>query len=115
MFVSYPEQIVFNQEKAHNFLILREGKIGYCTKLIGSDFNETIFNEVKIKEGNSPSLLSLDFLFHKPINYEIKTLKYSLMYQIEFSVLKEMVQQNTLDFENFCMILDRSNHILDEF
>ena len=115
MFVSYPEEIIFNTEKASTILILREGKIGFCTKLPGSQFNETIVNQLNIENEGSPSLLSLDYIFKRPINYELKSLNYSLLYQIDYMVLKEIIKLSKLDFENFCMMLDRSNHILDEY
>ena len=98
MFVSYPEEIIFNNEKASTILILREGKIGFCTKQPASEFNETIVNELDIKNSSSPSLLSLDFIFKRPINYELKSLNYSLLYQIDYLVLKEIVKLSKLDF-----------------
>lgn len=81
MFVAYPEEIIYTPEKASTLMILHEGKVGYCTKLPGSSFNETIVNEIRVDKKDSPSLLSLDFLFHRLINYEIKSLKYSIIYQ----------------------------------
>lgn len=30
-------------------MILRDGKVGYCTKVTGSDFNETIINQIRAR------------------------------------------------------------------
>lgn len=37
LFFAYPEEIIFNQDRSSNILILRQGKVGFTTKLAGSD------------------------------------------------------------------------------
>jgi hypothetical protein len=43
-------------------MILKQGKIALCTKLMGSDFSNVSIEKVKVEEGEDPFLLSLDFI-----------------------------------------------------
>ena len=113
LFFAYPEEIIFNQDRSSNMLILRQGKVGFATKLAGSDHNETIVNEVKVKEEGQPRLLSFDYIFHRIINYEIKSLGYSFLSQIDYSVFKEIIKERKYDYEHYCQILDKCQNILD--
>ena len=64
----------------NKFIILRNGKVGYCTKDHGSDFNKTVIDVLKVKKGNSPKLLYLNFLNgYKDVKFEIKALEYSVI------------------------------------
>ncbi len=54
-------------------MILKEGKVGLCTKLTGSDFSNTTIQGVTIKGNSDPFILSLDFLSNDRAIYDIKS------------------------------------------
>ena len=81
----------------------------------GSNYNETIVNEVEIKKDDQPRLISLDYLFHRLINYEVKSLWYSFLSQIDFSVFNDIIKERKYDYENFCEIMHKPQCMLDEY
>lgn len=48
--IAHPEQIIFRSEDDPKYLILKEGKVGYCTKLSGSDYSGTLIDKIKINK-----------------------------------------------------------------
>ena len=61
-------------------MILRNGKVGYCTKDQGSDFNKTVIDVLKVKKGKVPRLLDLNFINKdNNVKFEIKALEYSVI------------------------------------
>lgn len=67
-----------------NLLILKKGHIGYICKKPGCNFNESVADEILVKEGGNPFLTSLDFISKIRPNYEIKSLKFSVLYTLQY-------------------------------
>ena len=70
--------------------ILKEGKIGYFPYFKNtSKINKTAIDEIVVEQGNAPSLVSLEFLAENLVrNYEVKSIGYSVMFQINIRELK---------------------------
>ena len=78
--IAHPEEILFRLGDNNKFVILRNGKVGYCTKDQGSDYNKTVIDVLKVKKGNIPKLLYLNFLSKgNDVKFEIKALEYSVI------------------------------------
>lgn len=61
---------------------MKNGKVGYCTKLNDSDFNGTVIDVLKANKDEQPKLLHLLFLNNskKQVRFNVKSLKYSMIY-----------------------------------
>ena len=97
-------------------MILKNGEVGYSTKIPEGDFNYTVIDTMKISKNDSPRFLHLNFLtgVYDP-KYVIKSLGYSMISTIEFEKLLEILKNSACDHENFCQIRDKSKHIPDEY
>lgn len=98
--IAHPEQIIFRPEDDPKYLILKEGKVGYCTKLSGSDYNGTLIDKIKINKKENPMILYLGFLAENARNpkYKIKSLHYSMIYFISLGHLLEIMKNSATDF-----------------
>ena len=81
MSITHPEQIIEKNNEQSRILILKQGRVAFCSKMRDSDFNNTVIDAIEVKEGEKPFLLSLEFL--KPVktkNYQLNSKEYSILY-----------------------------------
>ena len=98
--IAHPEEVIFRNEEKKQILILRNGSVGYCTKIQGSVFNETVVDKIAVEKGDSDRLLHLHFFdCEENINYIIKSLKYSVVSMIDVeTAIKVMKKTSAFDF-----------------
>ena len=95
-------------------MILRSGKVGYCTKMSDSDFHHTVIDQIKVGKKDYPSFLHLNFITgNHDEKYDIKSLGYSMISTLEYEVLITMLKTSPRDYETFCQMRDKSKHIPD--
>ena len=72
MFIAHPEQVIEKNEGDSRVLILKQGKIAFCSKMRGSNYNKSVVNKIEVKKEGSPALVELDFINPvKTKNYEV--------------------------------------------
>lgn len=100
MKIAHPEQVIFRSEEIPQLLILKEGKIGYCTRLVGSDFSGTVIDKLKIGSKEKPKLVYLGFLAEneRNVKFKIKSLHYSMIYFIGVEEAKQVMKNVSADF-----------------
>ena len=62
MKICHPEEIIKKRGELSGLIILKQGKIAYCTKLGGSNWSNVSIDKVIVEENSQPYLLSLDFI-----------------------------------------------------
>ncbi len=66
-------------------MILKKGQIGYICKKNGCSLNDKIVDLIKVDNNEAPFLTSLDFLSKKRPPYEIKALKFSVIFRLDYN------------------------------
>jgi len=82
--ITHPQEIIRAIDDDFNLIILKYGKIGYACKKSGCCFNEEIADLIKVQNGDSPYLTSLDFISKERPLYEIKSLKFSVIFMLPY-------------------------------
>ena len=62
MKIAHPEEIILKVDNKPEFIILREGEVGYCTKKNGHAFNGTLVDLLRNTKKDKPIVLDLNFL-----------------------------------------------------
>lgn len=97
--IAHPEEIIFKVGEGKKITVLREGKVGFCTRLPGSQFDRTVIDVMKVKKGQAPKLLSLNFLTHSvDVRFEIKSLKYSMISEMDLEDALKIMKESVYDF-----------------
>jgi hypothetical protein len=68
-----------------------------------------------VAAGETPFLTSLDFISKVRPLYEIKSLKFSVLYQMDYNRFIEVFKESDMDYELFCFLRDKIRNIPDEF
>jgi len=68
-----------------------------------------------VAAGETPFLTSLDFISKVRPLYEIESLKYSVLYQMDYNRFIEVFKESDMDYELFCFLRDKIRNIPDEF
>ena len=117
MTITHPEQIIEKKNDIPGITILKQGNAAFCSKMRGSNHNNSVIDMIEVKDGEKPILLSLNFLnnLNKTKNYELVSKEYSVLYTMDIETLREILKGKDRDFEYFFFLKDKSKHILDEF
>ena len=95
MCVTHPEQVIERKNAPSKILILKQGSVAFCSKWRDSNYNNTAINTIKVKEGEKPLLLSLEFINPSKVkHYELSSKSYSVLYMMEDETL-ETIQGKT--------------------
>ena len=65
-----------------------------------------------MKENEKPKILSLDFIKRKIINYEVKSLFYSVIYFLDYENFMISLKECDMDFDLFCQMKDKDDFII---
>ena len=79
--ICHPEEIIFKRGSVCDFVILKKGTVAFTCR-INSDLNHKIIENLDVSEKTKPKILSLDFIKNKTLNYNIKSLSYSVFYYL---------------------------------
>lgn len=60
-----------------------------------------------------PKILTLDFIKNKTLNYNIKSQTYSVLYFLNREKFMESIRPSEMDYQLFCLLRDRSEHIIE--
>lgn len=118
MSISHPQQILRRLDDEFNLLILRQGEVGFTSKRRNCNFNDFVIDRVKIKdssESSKPFLLGLEFMTRRRPIYEVKSLEYSVIYQLEYEKLIKNLKESEMDYHHFCFLRDKDKTVIDEF
>lgn len=79
--ICHPEEVIYKRGGVSDFIILKKGGIGFTCKL-NCDLNNKIIECFDVSDKTKPKILSLDFIKNKTLNYNIKSLCYSVLYYL---------------------------------
>ena len=113
--MTHPQETIRHIDDDFNLMILKEGEIGYSCKKHGCGFNDEIVDYIRVRAGETPFLTSLDFISKVRPLFEIKSLKFSVLYQLSYSRFIEVFRESDMDYELFCFLRDKIRNIPDEF
>jgi hypothetical protein len=113
--ITHPEELIVNTENYMNLKILKEGRMGYCCRKLGSAYNGHVIDQISVLEGESPFLLGVEFITHRKPNFEIKSMEYSVIYGLVYDRLIQSMRKSRGDYEYFCFLRDKSKYLVDEF
>lgn len=113
--IYYPEETIKTISSNFAIYVLENGKIGYICKKFGSKYNNVVANEVKVQNNSKPFILAQEFITLKKLNYEIKSLGYSVIHKLNYEPFLEEIQKMKKDYEYFTFLRDKSKHIMDEY
>jgi hypothetical protein len=111
--MTHPQETIRHIDDDFNLMILKEGEVGYSCKKHGCGFNDEIVDYIRVRAGESPFLTSLDFISKLRPLYEIKSLKFSELYQLSYSRFIEVFRESDMDYELFCFLRDKIRNIPD--
>jgi hypothetical protein len=69
----------------------------------------------KINNSENPFLINLHFITKKRLNYEVKSLVYSILYYLDYDKLINILMESPMDYELYSYLRDKNKNILDEF
>ena len=64
---------------------------------------------IKIDQNNY-KLLSLNFIYNKILNYDIKCEDYSVIYQMNRDGFRELIESNSYNYQYYCMLKDQDKY-----
>ena len=113
--ICHPEEIIQKKGTICEFYILQQGNIAFsCRNGSTSKLNGKKIEFIKISKKEKPKVLSLDFIKNKEINFDIRSVNYSIVYYLEMGKFIEALKGCEMDYELYCMLRDKNESILDE-
>jgi len=79
-------------------MILQSGQIGFTTGRKYSDFNNIVVHTIANQTKNESKLICLDLLSLNRLNYEIKSLDYSVIYSIDKLTFEDCLRPLQTDY-----------------
>jgi potassium voltage-gated channel Eag-related subfamily H protein 5 len=113
--ITHPEELIINVETYMSLKILKEGRMGYCCRKLGSKYNGYVIDQISVAEGEAPFLLGVEFITHRRPTFEIKAMEYSIIYGLAYDRLIQSLRKSRGDYEYFCFLRDKSKYLVDEF
>ena len=52
-------------------------------------------------------MLTLDFIKSKPLNFDIKSEGYSILYTLDLEKFREALKYSDMDYQLYCVLKDR--------
>ncbi len=110
--ITHPDEIIKRKGEVADFTILQRGTVGLVCKRNKSLLNGTAIETFSVNENEKPKILSLDFIKRKIINYEVKSLFYSVIYYLDYDNFMMSLKECDMDFDLFCQMKDKDDFIL---
>ena len=81
-------------------MILQSGEVGYSARVKGSSkLNGIVLEHVSSNIEKQSKLICVDILSNKPLNYDIKSLSYSVIYYMDKETFEKVLRSCHEDFE----------------
>jgi hypothetical protein len=112
----YPSETIKVRKSDFDIFILEKGEVGFSCHSPGSTLNRIYGNTIKMQINQTPFLLNTDFLTFRSPSYDIRSKDYSVVHKLPYKDFKETLKgASKKDYEYYCLLKDRSSHILDEY
>lgn len=115
MRMCHPEETIRNVTDDFHLWIMRAGVVGLACQKRDSDLAGKIMDQITVKQGGVPFILSLNFITKRQLPFEFKSLEYSSFYFMEFTKLISSLRENDSDFQYYAFMRDKHNNLPDEF
>lgn len=97
-------------------MILQSGEVGYATRFKNaSKLSNIVLERIKNSTQNQSKLICVDVLSGQPLNYDIKSLSYSVISYIDKETFQTSIRQSQQDFEFYRQMLDKCKYKINEF
>ena len=111
--ICHPEEILLKKGGISDFIILQKGNVAFTCK-INSDLDGKMIEKFEVDEKKKPIILSLDFIKNKILEYNVKSISYSVLYYLSRESFMESLRSSELDYQLFCVMKDRTDYVLGE-
>lgn len=84
--ISHPDEVILNKGDISKCIILRKGLLGMVIKATGLHLKKRparVIQTLEATKGDDSKLLNLGFISHRPLEYTLKSLTYSILYYFE--------------------------------
>ena len=113
--ICHPDEIIHKKGTVCEFFILQQGIVAFsCKNGPNSKLNGKKIQFIKVSKKQKPKVLSLDFIKNKEINFDIRSVNYSIVYFLEMGKFLESLRSCSMDYQLYCMLRDKNDNILDE-
>lgn len=77
--ICHPEEIIIKKGTVSGFIILQKGEISMACK-VRSKLDGKIIETITVEDASKPRIFSLDFIKNKICQFNLKSMKYSVLY-----------------------------------
>ena len=115
MRMCHPQETIRHLKDDFHLWIMRSGQVGVSCQKNDTLIGGKIMDQIVVKKGKAPFILSLNFITKRHLSYEFKSLEYSSFYFIPFSNFIKALRQNDSDYQYYAFMRDKHNNLPDEF
>ena len=71
--------------------------------------NGKVIDKLEVHENQKAKMLTLDFLKNKPLNFDIKSLGYSILYSLNLEQFRDSLRSSDMDYQLYCVLKDQED------
>lgn len=114
--ICHPQEVIKRHGSNLALIILQSGEVGFAARVKGATkLNNLILQRISCGAKEESKLVCIDILENQRINYDIKSLSYSVIYHMEEEVWEKTLAQNREDYELYRQLKDKCRYKLVEF
>lgn len=112
--VAHPLELLVKRDDNLRLLILKKGEVAFCIRNHNQRSSSVVLNTLRVDSKEAPRLVSIGFVRPRASLHDIRSQSYSILYELEKEAIIAILKQSRLDYEHYCVLRDRSEHMLGE-